>query len=41
MKGIKVVGIAIACIILICGGFYLYSQSLDSGNPDQLTELEK
>lgn len=40
-KGIRVVGIAIACILLICGGFYLFSQNLNSGNPDQLTEVQK
>ena len=41
MKNVKVVVIAVACILVICGGFFLFSQSLNSGNPDELTELEK
>lgn len=41
MKNVRVVVIAVVCILVICGGFFLFSQSLDSGNPDELTELEK
>lgn len=41
MKNVKVVIIAIACVCLICGGFYLFSESLNSGNEDALTEIEK
>jgi len=41
MKNVKVVIIAIACICLICGGFYIFSESFNSGNEDALTEIEK
>lgn len=41
MKNVRVVVIAVVCILVICGGFFLFSQSLNSGNPDELTEVEK
>lgn len=41
MKNLKIVIIAVICIGLICGGFYLVSQNNNSGNEDELTELEK
>ena len=41
MKNVRVIVIAVACILVICGGFFLFSQSLNSGNPDELTEVEK
>lgn len=41
MKNVRVIIIAIACICVICGGFYLFSQSLNSGNEDELTEIQK
>ena len=41
MKNVKIVIIAIACVCLICGGFYLFSESFNSGNEDELTEIEK
>ena len=40
-KNVRVVVIAIVCILVICGGFFLFSNSLNAGNPDELTELEK
>ena len=40
-KSLRVIVIAVVCIAVICGGFYLFSQSLNQGNPDQLTELQK
>lgn len=40
-KNVRVVVIAVICIALICGGFFLFSQSLNQGNPDALTEVEK
>lgn len=41
MKNVRIVIIAIVSIVVICGGFFLFSQNLNSGNPDELTELEK
>lgn len=41
MKKVRVIVIAVVCIAAICGGFFLFSQSLNQGNPDQLTELQK
>lgn len=41
MKNIRVIIIAIACICVICGGFYLFSQGLNSGGEGDLTEVEK
>lgn len=41
MKNIRVIIIAIACICVICGGFYLFSESLNSGGEEDLTEVEK
>lgn len=41
MKNVRVIVIAVVCILVICGGFFLFSQSLNPGNPDELTELEK
>ena len=40
-KNVRVVVIAVICIALICGGFFLFSENLNKGNPDALTELEK
>ncbi len=40
-KNIRTILIAVVCVAVICGGFYLFTQSLNSGNPDELTELEK
>ena len=41
MKNVRVIVIAIVCICVICGGFYLFSQSLNSGNEDELSEIQK
>lgn len=41
MKNVRIVIIAIVSIVVICGGFFLFSQNRNSGNPDELTELEK
>lgn len=41
MKNVRVIIIAVVCILVICGGFFLFSQSLNSGNPDELTEVQK
>ena len=41
MKNVRVIVIAVVCILVICGGFFLFSQNLNSGNPDELTEVEK
>ncbi len=41
MKNLRVIIIAVVCIGLICGGFFLFSQSLDGGNEDELTEIQK
>lgn len=40
-KNVRVIIIAVLCIGLICGGFYLFSQNLDSGNEDELTDVQK
>ena len=39
LKNLRVVVIAIVCIAVICGGFFLFSQNLNQGNKDELTEL--
>ena len=41
MKNVRVIVIAAVIILVICGGFFLFSQNLNSGNPDELTEVEK
>jgi hypothetical protein len=41
MKNLKVVILAIVCIVVICGGFYLYSQNQGGGNKDELTDVQK
>ena len=41
MKNLRTVIIAIVCIVVICGGFYLYSQSQNSGTDASLTDVEK
>jgi hypothetical protein len=41
LKNLRVVVIAIVCIAVICGGLFLFSQNLNQGNPDELTELQK
>ena len=41
MKNVRVIVIAAVIILVICGGFFLFSQTLNSGNPDELTEVEK
>lgn len=40
-KNVRVIIIAIVCIGLICGSFYLFSQNLNGINEDELTEVEK
>ena len=39
-KKVRVIIIAIACIAVLCGGFFLFTQGLNSGNPDKLTEVQ-
>lgn len=41
MKNVKYVIIAIACICLICGGFFLFAQSNPAFTEKELTEVEK
>lgn len=41
MKNVRVIVIAVVCVLVICGGFFLFSQNQNSGNPDELTEVEK
>jgi uncharacterized protein YxeA len=41
MKNVRVIVIAVVLILVICGGFFLFSQNQNSGNPDELTEVEK
>lgn len=41
MKNLKVVIIAVVCIVAICGGFYLYSQSQNADTDANLTDVEK
>ena len=40
MKNVKLIIIAIACICLICGGYFLFSQN-NTVNEENLTEVEK
>jgi len=41
MKNVKYVIIAIACICLICGGFYLLTQNKPADGEKELTEVQK
>ncbi len=40
-KNVRVIIIAVVCILVICGGFYLFSKGLNSGSEEELTEVEK
>ena len=40
-KKVRVIVIAVACIAILCGGFFLFTQGLNAGNPDKLTEVQK
>lgn len=40
-KYVKIAIIAVACICVICGGFYFFSQSKDPGKQELATEVEK
>lgn len=40
MKKVRVIIIAVACVCLICAGYFLFSQS-NTGNEKELTEVEK
>ena len=40
MKNAKIIIIAIACVCLICGGYFLFSQNNET-KEENLTEVEK